>query len=115
MFPELERIPAALAHQVHDEVVAFAGDVVGNRVVGLEDHASTLRGVEFVEDGAFELGFVAAGPGDDVHVAAEADAVAEAAAEVDDVHAGFGFERVVGVDVEVDEVFEDLVDVAAAV
>ena len=64
---------------------------------------------------ASEFFFGSAGPELDVHVAAEADAVAKAPAKVDDVQPGFGLERVIGVHADLDKILEDAIHVAAAV
>ena len=81
----------------------------------MEDVATAFRGVELAQHLPADGLAVAAFPDPDVAVAAEADAVAELAAQLHGVQGSLGFERVVSVNAHLNEVGEDRLYVAAAV
>ncbi len=84
-------------------------------MVGLEDHATSLGGVEFRENFLADLLAVARLPYLDVAVSTDTELVAILFPELDAVQARFRLERVIAVDSHLDKVFEDQFDVAAAV
>ena len=80
---EIQRIAAVLADQLDDVVVGLARDGAGDRMVGLEDEPAAAGRVQLAQHLAADGLAVALFPDLDVAVAAEADAVAEAAAQVE--------------------------------
>src|SRR5512141_391822 len=110
-----EGVTAVFPDEANDELVIPGRNVAGHRVVGLEDEAAALGGVELRQDDPPQLILRALGPCQDVHIAAEGDPVSVLPPQLDDVQPGLGLERVIGVDPGLDEVAEDRPDVAAAV
>ena len=84
-------------------------------MIGLEDVTAAFGRVQLAQDDGLEFFFVLVRPFDDIHVAAKGDLVAVLAAQVHDIQARFGFQRVVGVHAQFDEIPKDAFDVAAAV
>src|ERR1019366_9551127 len=111
---QLKRIFSKLPYQPHYVIIILAGYAIGNRVVRLEDEPASLGGIQFGEDGGLDLLFCSVRPKQHIHVSAETHAMAELAAKGNNVQARFGFQRIVGVNANLNEVPKNLAGIAAA-
>ena len=111
---EIQRIFPMLTDQFYHIIIPLAGNISGNRVVGLENQSTSLCGIEFGQHNFFQLVIFRVRPVLHTHVTAKAEAVTVFAPKLYDIEAGFRFEGIVCVDPDIHIIFQNSFDIPAA-